>query len=533
MRANLRNQARQTALPKWKPLLPLFEAVMNSYQAIRAADPTKAHKITIAIDRDNQLLDSEQAPIAAFTVTDTGIGFDDANFDSFNELFSEYKIKDGGKGVGRTIWLKAFDRVLIDSTFIAPESMIPQRRRFSFDEGYDPDKALPKTEPGQVAGTEIRLIGFRDPYKSECPKTTEQIVQRLTEHFLLVLLQPNCPRIDVHDNGQKHSVNDAFQKEFKTTATVHKFKIKAADFTLHGFRLFTPRASRHRLIYAANQRGVVTDNLDEHIPNLTSTRLPNEDDKSFVYLAIVQSPYLTQKVNHARTDFDLTHEDAEAGDPNLFADEIGRAEIRNECIHRIETDLADIIESLNEAKAQKVRSYVQTDAPQYKILLRYLPDFINKLSADPTKAEIDAALHKELHQREVKLKQEGSRIIKEAEKIDDYDEYHRRLSEFMERYNELGVSQLAQYIGHRKIIIEFLDRAISRSPKDDKYPLERVVHQLVFPRHSTSDQITYNDQNLWLIDERLTFHSLIARQAALIHQGDRCKVTKEARYLYI
>jgi len=58
-------------------------------------------------------------------------------------------------------------------------------------------------------------------------------------------------------------------------------------------------------------------------------------------------------VNHARTDFDLTHEDAEAGDPNLFADEIGRVEIRNECIQRIEGDLADIIESLNEAKAQR------------------------------------------------------------------------------------------------------------------------------------------------------------------------------------
>ena len=37
IKIDLGNQVRQTVLPQWKPLLPLFEAVMNSFQAIRDA----------------------------------------------------------------------------------------------------------------------------------------------------------------------------------------------------------------------------------------------------------------------------------------------------------------------------------------------------------------------------------------------------------------------------------------------------------------------------------------------------------------
>src|SRR3546814_14057201 len=72
------------------------------------------------------------------------------------------------------------------------------------------------------------------------------------------------------------------------------------------------------------------------------------------------------------------------------------------------------------------------------------------------------------------------------------------------------VSALAQYIQHRKIILEFLERAINVREGEKNFPLEKVVHQLVFPMQHTSDEIEYSQQNLWMIDERLTFHSLIS-----------------------
>jgi hypothetical protein len=523
LRTNLQNQVRQTPLPKWKPLIPVFEPVVNSIQAIRDLDRDRRTagdgRVVIEIEREPGLLKEALPPISGFKISDNGVGFNDQNFDSFNTSYSDYKLKQGGKGVGRFTWLKALDRAEIDSTF-QPEAEPPQRRRFVFDENYDPDKALPSPAPGRPIETTVHLSHFKDLYRAEFPKRADQLVLRIVEHFLLIFMEPDCPKIIVCDQGLAHSANDTYEKDFKTVASVHTFNIKDAVFTLHGFRLSAPRTSKHKLVYAANQRGVISDNLSEFMPNLTG-RLTDKDGDTFVYLGIVQSPYLTEHVNPARTDFDLSSaDDADVEEPTLFADEIRRSDIRDRSIEHIQIDLAQVLRNINEAKEERIRSYVQDEAPQYKILMKYSGEFIDRIPPLASKTEIEVALHKELYQREVKLKQEGSRIIKEAEKVDDYAEYHKRISVFMANYNELGVSALAQYITHRRIIIDFLDRAISIGPGQEKYPLEEVVHQLVFPMRRTSEDIPYHEQNLWLIDERLTFHSFIASDKPLSSHKD-------------
>jgi Histidine kinase-, DNA gyrase B-, and HSP90-like ATPase len=160
LKSNLRNQVRQTPLPKWKPWIPLFEAVMNAFQAIRDANKTPGGgRILIEIERESSLIARDDGPIQAVRITDNGIGMDDDNFDSFNTSFSVHKEQEGGKGLGRFTWLKAFDRVEIDSTFIAPETQSAVRRNFVFDESYDPDKAGPVPAAGRPTGTSIYLVG--------------------------------------------------------------------------------------------------------------------------------------------------------------------------------------------------------------------------------------------------------------------------------------------------------------------------------------------------------------------------------------
>lgn len=510
-KSNLRGQVRQTLLPKWKPLLPLFEAVMNAFQAIQDSNSRKSHRIFIEIERSYpSLLNEDRPPISGFKVTDTGIGLDDENFESFNTSYSEYKVDRGGKGLGRIIWLKAFDRVVIDSVFATQSSDGVMQRKFTFDEGYSPAKGSPTAISARATGTSVHLTGFKEPYLSECPNTAEQIAQRLVEHILLLFLQPDCPLVEIHDLGERVVVNKIFERDFKSLASVHNFKIKDIDFSVHGFRITAPRVSKHRLTYVANFRGVISDNLKEYIPNL-SGRLVDGEGNSFVYLAVVQSQYLNQRVNNVRTDFNISQdEDAEVEQYSLLSEEIRKADIREACIKYINEDLAEIIQGINEAKEERIVAYVEEEAPQYKILLRYLGEFINNIPPSASKADIDSALHRELFKRETKMKQEGSKIIKEAEKIEDYDGYHKRISEFMNKYNELGVSALAQYVSHRKIILDFLDRAISKNPENGKYPLEKAVHHLVFPMRSSSDSVPYDQQNLWLIDERLTYHSFIS-----------------------
>jgi hypothetical protein len=57
IKIDLASQVRQTVLPQWKPLLPLFEAVMNSFQAIKEANlpPTIPGRITIEVEQGKRL----------------------------------------------------------------------------------------------------------------------------------------------------------------------------------------------------------------------------------------------------------------------------------------------------------------------------------------------------------------------------------------------------------------------------------------------------------------------------------------------
>ena len=129
---NIKGRVRNFSLPENKSLIPLFEAVVNSLQAIEERQKSDSFegKILIKIDREETLSEDILGKIDNITITDNGIGFDEKNFTSFLESDSEYKRELGGKGVGRFSWLKAFERVKVDSCF--SENKTFYRRVFDF-----------------------------------------------------------------------------------------------------------------------------------------------------------------------------------------------------------------------------------------------------------------------------------------------------------------------------------------------------------------------------------------------------------------
>lgn len=504
-RASLSGQIRQTKLPKWKPLLPVFEAVMNAVQSIQ--DRGAEGSIIVNIVEAPSLKIDDVERIDRFVIYDNGVGFTDENMDSFNTAYSEYKFMKGGKGVGRFLWLKAFEKVEIDSVFES-EGEGRLRRKFVFDTKYDPD--LVEAEPASDAkvATTIELSGFQEPYRSELTLDLDHIALRMCEHFILLLMQPSCPQIELRSGKQRLSLNAFFEEGFSQNATRSTFNIKDQDFTVHGFRLTLPRTARHRLIYCADERAVLSENLDDLVPNL-SGRLTDGNGDTFVYLAVVTGSFLNEHVNQERTAFDIDDDtDAEASQGTMLVPNLKRAEIRNACIEFVRTDLSEVLADINSSKLERIRSYVATDAPHYRVLLKRADEFIDRIPPSGTKNDLELALHRELHQREVELKKEGSRIIVEAAKLDDYEGYRERLSHFLENNNELGVAALSQYVGHRKIILDLFEKALS-SNSDGRYPLEKILHQIIFPMRSSTDDTLYSQQNLWLLDERLNSYGVI------------------------
>jgi hypothetical protein len=82
MKASIAGRVRNTNLTKGKALLPMFEAVMNAFQAGEETGSGN-HRIDIIAERQGDLDDDKSGKIESFSITDTGIGFTDANYDSF------------------------------------------------------------------------------------------------------------------------------------------------------------------------------------------------------------------------------------------------------------------------------------------------------------------------------------------------------------------------------------------------------------------------------------------------------------------
>ena len=163
LRTNLRGQIRQTPLPKWKALLPLFEAIMNSFQAVQDLKVGGEHKIVVVMERERGLLNEDDPPVAGFEVHDTGVGFNDENFEWFNAAYSEHKVDRGGKGLGRFMWLKAFEFVEVVSVFSSEDeegAFALWKREFRFDLDYDPEKGMAVRVANQPLRTIVRTLRF-------------------------------------------------------------------------------------------------------------------------------------------------------------------------------------------------------------------------------------------------------------------------------------------------------------------------------------------------------------------------------------
>ena len=191
MKLDLPGKLGNTQLPRAKALLPMFEAVVNSFQAIEdASEPVQSKRIEIFVNRDPALPEIE-GEINGFTVADNGVGFNEANLDSFFTSDTQYKVGRGGKGIGRFIWLKAFQYAEIESHYRENGNLV--KRAFKFTTDGDQPTDLPTDSKEAEPKTTVRLVAMESPYKENCPQNLGLIGHRLIEHCLPFFLDQELP----------------------------------------------------------------------------------------------------------------------------------------------------------------------------------------------------------------------------------------------------------------------------------------------------------------------------------------------------
>lgn len=516
---SLRGRLRNTNLPKSNALFPLFEAVVNSIHSIDEREKKDANfdrsngRIIVSILRSSvqNLYDNSKPEIIGFKISDNGIGFTDDNYESFKTLDSEYKMDIGCRGVGRLLWLKAYKQVKVQSVFQAGE--ILKKRVFDFNISKDIHNEGLEEVSSIGVGTEVALNEIGKNYKDYIPKTAGTIANALLEHCLWYFIREGgAPDIVIEDTEDRISLNQEFEQYMLNASEPDSFEIAGEVFEVTHVKLKSTSQNKHSVIYSAADRVVKEESLTGKIPGLFGVLYDGEN--RFSYLCFVTSQYLTDHVTPERMAFNIaeTKEKSETQE-ELFADsEITFKDIRENVIGKIAEYLGDFLKENRRLGLQKVNDFVAERAPRYRPILNRIPEDERIVDPSISDKELELKLHNHLMSLESELLKEGHELMKPSG-VEDFEEYSKKVDSYLSKASDIKKSDLASYVTHRKIILDLLSKALEIN--DGKYSKEDVVHKLIMPMRVESNDIHFEDSNLWLIDERLAFHNYLASDKTL------------------
>jgi hypothetical protein len=507
MNIDIRGRIKNTKLPTTKPLLPLFEAVINSIQSIEEAN-NEAGLIEIDIIRDTTQLSAidanpENQPIINFIIKDNGVGFNELNYQSFDTADTIYKEHKGSKGVGRLIWLKAFNKVEIESTYRESDHSL-RKRSFDFLLSQAGTENLNNDlEPDTLnIYTKVSLLNFKEQYRKSCPKTIEAICHKIIEHCFIYFMSKKCPNIILKDSACKKSLNlnAVFEETIQYLSIEKPFYVKDHEFLLTVVR--TNSSHPNTIHYFGNDREVRNEPLSQIMPEFNKL-LVDENHEAFSIRLIVSGNYLDENINSERTDFTFWKGD----DDEIGFDEIKKEEIKSQISVQLEDELSYFLQKIREERDEKIKEYIHNKAPQFRYLYKYKLDEINKINPNNLSDEkLDIALYKIQQKLELEVKHEFKDAMKA---IENPEIFFSERAELFNKINEVGHSKLSQYVVHRKLVLDLFGKTLELND-ESKYALENAVHNLIFPLKSTSDDLQPDHQNLWIIDEKLSYHKYLA-----------------------
>lgn len=523
-KCNIANKVKNTNLPRTKPLLPLFEVVSNAIHSIKEAVDAevldfKDAKINIKIIRygaEEDLFSTfgdglDRYSIDSFEVTDNGIGFTNDNLNFFAEADTDHKREIGGKGVGRFVCLKAFKSMSVKSIYY--ENGHNNYRSFSFvptPQGFE--NYIEQENVSQERKTTISLVGFRPEYRDNKKYTPTDIVEisrEIVTHFQLFFLNREAPKITIHNqNSVSVDLNLLFENEYIKGIQESSFFVAWNEFKVILTKSY--KAQSHKLIFCAHNRAVKIEGLYNKIIDLGKFSVKEkEGEDGFYYQAFVIGALLDEHVDIERTSFNLGNDNDIEDDEDDNSTDASLAKIRREAIKTIEKLLADYLEKVRAEKIKKYMPVIDETMPQYKSVVHYKGDKVKLLSPNLSPEKLDIELYKIASDWKLEVKEKCIALLEEKKDVTTLSEYKEKYDQFLTEFNDVGKSELARYVVHRKAVIELLDELIGKTD-EDTFTNEDIIHSIFFLIRTSSDEVPFNKQNLWLLDERLAYHSFLS-----------------------
>jgi len=507
---------------------PLIELIVNGMQSIDQAKRTDGLvEIQILRKGEEDMEDRLQA-VDGFIVTDNGIGFNQQNRDSFDKVYTEQKILEGGKGFGRFTCLKYFDDVKISSIFADGETYKERTFRMGLDEDIiiaERLKDIDATDTGskiEISG--IRAVKFPD---KGIDVISRVIVERLLPYF--VDADKPCPKIAIRDastSGLPAYLNDYLGKK---DSQIVEIPVENDTFSLHAhgvprefqvrvFKFYSPKTDRSKISLVAHRREVTSVNLHEYIPEFSEEFYEPDPigdaakGRNFVIKAYVFGDYLNDNVSLERGEFRFQ------ADSDLL-NGISQSQIEKKAAVIAETAVGSDIADRKQRKAARISEYISSQAPWHRILGAEA-DF-SALPMRPSDQEIELHLQRRKFEKEVQTRAQVQSILN-AEPTTEID---GKIAQVIESISESSKNDLIHYVSMRKCALDIFGKFLEID-EDGKYKSEGDVHDLIMPRKKDSDEIDYAAHNLWILDERLNFAEFISSDKPIKgNKSDRTDVT--------
>ncbi|MEI0447693.1 hypothetical protein R4J03_11620 [Brachyspira intermedia] len=489
----------------------IHEAISNSIHSIHI-NKLKNTSIDININYKNGIVEDME-------IIDYAEGFTSNNFNTFLEAEKTSKEKYGCKGLGRFTWLLAFKNVYISSIFSENEKVY--NRKFNFNTDWDNETPTEENTKVEIKTdtdnkTLIRLSNPKDKF------SYKKIKNMIIDHFLAQFFLLNEEGYNLKINIKHSLLTDEKNKEEFEDINIIDFKYKNKQtfdlydygnkITFELYHVFTNynNLKKHQILLCAGLRKVKGKKF-EHFPD---DYIFNEDkSKQFSsYLAVVCSDFLDKKVSLDRGNLSLKSiEDYEEDEYNL-KNEKNFVPITDEIIFNEVEELSNkyLEENKYTIKWNEDREKRIEDFKKEHIYLNPLLKEVNISWSDKYDDIYNKVNQKKIN-KEKEVKKHIDKLIKTLEQNDTEDFISsNEFTKAIKEATNLNSIELSSYVYYRKYALSLLDNLISYKNMNEKdYFLEDKIHNFLFPMGKTSEEVEYDEHNLWVIDDRWAFYKYI------------------------
>lgn len=238
-----------------------------------------------------------------------------------------------------------------------------------------------------------------------------------------------------------------------------------------------------------------------HIPSFVK-ELTDEKQNKYYLSIYITGDFLDEKANNQRNKFAIP---LKADDKNVY-DEISIEELLQDVSENVRIQYAQWIDDAEKEKSNRIRDYI-LDPKKPRLAYKHLLSVENVFNDIPANAS-DDRLESELHKKVYQLEQKRTKAFERAfnKKKYDKEEFGDIINNVLKEEAAFSAGKLADLMIRRKVIIKLFKKYLEwRS--NENYMLEEDLHNIIFTMGAESETMPKDYHNLWLLDERLAFHS--------------------------